>query len=566
VAWSDREDATTICQLLTDTYIQVLSEQTKFMSAESVDALTGTLARLETEIQGLAGQRAQLMNNAVAGGSVSSRQQSELENLRLLMQDRIEKSNLATALTEEVAGMRERANSAEGDKYTDDMRAEANRDQQVMEARAGLQQLERARTAFLGEGYGLDHRAIVNLDSQIIASQATLDAAIRDSLDRTFRARLERLSSDLRATNEQVSQADQKIEAVNKVISGARAIENQIQDLDQRIQLAQGRQAETQNQLQGIRTVTTMDSSRRVLVQQVAQSPNVLSFPKIELMLLAGIVLTVMVTGSTFFVRELIDQRVKGPADIGIIPRTRLLGWIPDAAEDPESGGATETAFRDRGKGVVAESFRQLRAVMLKRANQTGHKTVVIMSGLPGSGTTTVACNMALAAVAADRRVLLIDANLRRPGIHKVFAMNEAPGLADVLAKQSTLAGTIQKTAVDSLDVLSAGTKAARVVERLSTDGMSDLLAKARDEYDLILIDVAPAIVAGDGVALAGRCDASILVVRAFGEKRGMVARVKNELTDSRGEFLGVIVNAVRAATGGYLKGNIKTAAEYQKS
>jgi capsular exopolysaccharide synthesis family protein len=283
-------------------------------------------------------------------------------------------------------------------------------------------------------------------------------------------------------------------------------------------------------------------------------------------MLLAGIVLTVMVTGSTFFVRELIDQRVKGPADIGIIPRTRLLGWIPDAAEDPESGGATETAFRDRGKGVVAESFRQLRAVMLKRANQTGHKTVVIMSGLPGSGTTTVACNMALAAVAADRRVLLIDANLRRPGIHKVFAMNEAPGLADVLAKQSTLAGTIQKTAVDSLDVLSAGTKAARVVERLSTDGMSDLLAKARDEYDLILIDVAPAIVAGDGVALAGRCDASILVVRAFGEKRGMVARVKNELTDSRGEFLGVIVNAVRAATGGYLKGNIKTAAEYQKS
>ncbi len=185
---------------------------------------------------------------------------------------------------------------------------------------------------------------------------------------------------------------------------------------------------------------------------------------------------------------------------------------------------------------------------------------------MPGSGATTVACNLALAASAADRRVLLVDANFRRPGVHRVFGLQEGPGLADVLAKQASLEASIQATSSPTLDVLSVGSRDLRLVERLSTDTMSDLLGQAKGTYDLVLIDVAPAVVAGDGVALANRCDASILVVRAFSEKRGMIARVKNELMDSRGEFLGVIVNAVRASAGGYLKGNIRTAAEYQKA
>jgi Mrp family chromosome partitioning ATPase len=95
---------------------------------------------------------------------------------------------------------------------------------------------------------------------------------------------------------------------------------------------------------------------------------------------------------------------------------------------------------------------------------------------------------------------------------------------------------------------------------------MTALLAEAKSRYDLVLIDTAPAIVAGDGLALAQRCDASLLVVRAMGEKRGLVARVRNELSETRGEFLGVLVNAVRASPGGYLKGNLRAAQEYQKA
>ena len=114
-----------------------------------------------------------------------------------------------------------------------------------------------------------------------------------------------------------------------------------------------------------------------------------------------------------------------------------------------------------------------------------------------------------------------------------------------------------------NLDLLSAGTAEQRVFEHLATEHMSRLLAEAGATYDLILVDVAPAVVAGDAAALANRVDASILVVRALSEKRGLVARLRSTLTDARAQFFGVVVNGVRSSAGGYFKHNIKATHAY---
>jgi capsular exopolysaccharide synthesis family protein len=195
---------------------------------------------------------------------------------------------------------------------------------------------------------------------------------------------------------------------------------------------------------------------------------------------------------------------------------------------------------------------------------QGGYRTLAIMSGMPQSGATTVAVNLAYALAAAEHRVLLIDANLRRPGVHKVLGLQDAPGLADVLAGGVTLASAAQRTDAPLLSVLTAGSSDKRVYERLSSAAFSEVLAGATSEYDIVLLDVAPAMVAGDAIAVANRCDASLLVVRALGEKRGMVARIRNDLSEAKAEFLGVLVNAVRSSAGGYLKGNIMAAHAYQ--
>jgi capsular exopolysaccharide synthesis family protein len=249
-----------------------------------------------------------------------------------------------------------------------------------------------------------------------------------------------------------------------------------------------------------------------------------------------------------------------------MIPRVRVLGWVPDALEDPAGPGAIETAFRDRPRGVLAEAFRNTRSVMLKRMRAGGHKTLMVMAGMPGSGSTSIVANLALACSAVDQRVLIIDANFRRAGVHRAFGLSETGGVSDALSQGRdgvNLESVVQKTKDPRLDVVSAGSRDRRVFEMLSSDAMAELLRQAKERYDLILIDVAPAIVAGDGFALAQRVDASVLVVRALNEKRGMVARVKNDLSESQSDFLGVLVNGVRSSAGGYLKGNIRATHEY---
>jgi tyrosine-protein kinase Etk/Wzc len=94
---------------------------------------------------------------------------------------------------------------------------------------------------------------------------------------------------------------------------------------------------------------------------------------------------------------------------------------------------------------------------------------------------------------------------------------------------------------------------------------MQQILDDAKSRYDLVLIDTPPAIVAADALSLAAKADASVLVCRAYSEKRGLIQRLRNQLADAKGDFLGVVVNGVRAAAGGYMKANFKASMSYQQ-
>ena len=170
-----------------------------------------------------------------------------------------------------------------------------------------------------------------------------------------------------------------------------------------------------------------------------------------------------------------------------------------------------------------------------------------------------------IACAGSGERVLIIDANLRRPAVHKAFKLAEAPGLGDILAGQGTLDALAQPSGVENLWVVPAGSLANRAVpERLSSESMGRLINEAATKYDRVFIDVPPAIVSGDGMAIANRADAVALVVRAMHEKRGLVNRLRSQLGEARAEMLGVIVNAVRSSAGGYFKRNIQATHAYQ--
>lgn len=447
----------------------------------------------------------------------------------------------------------------------DDMKEESKRDPVVASLDQQLASLRVDERGLIAQGYGAEHPTVVSVRKRIEATQQERDEVFNTVSRRLFDSQIERLRTSKAATESQLMEVSKQLEEVTKRkedLTRLRVTLDQIEEdvkrwTDERANLVQARN--------NLETLGSSDVYARVRQIQAAQRPTEMSFPKLTILVPLGVLLCTGLVGGVLVLREVLDQRVKGPADVAVLPRMRVLGMVPDASEDPVKAANLETAFRDAPTGVVSESFRQLRAPLSKAMDQAGHRTLLVLAGMPGSGATTVAANLALACAGAGERVLLIDANMRRPGMHRVFGLNEGPGLGDCLAGQTKMSDAIRASSAPNLSVLTAGTAANRMIpERLSSEIMGRLLAEAATNFDRVILDAPPVIVSGDGLALANRVDSVALVVRALSEKRGLVNRLRAQLSEAHGEFLGVIVNAVRSSAGGYFKGNIKATHEYQ--
>jgi succinoglycan biosynthesis transport protein ExoP len=452
-------------------------------------------------------------------------------------------------------------NAPAGIQFPDAMRKTVDDDQTILRIKSDINENEAALRGIRMK-LGDSHRTVVSLRNHLEGLNQQLVAEREKQLRQAFDSELDKMKTSMTSLDAQEADLLKKLDEnkrrateLTQILSQVRDI---VRDMDRQNEI-KGRLQEDLHRLQ----LATRDT--RVALYQPAQIPKTATFPRLVVLLPLGAFLgTALIAGLVVLV-EIIDQRIKSPADVSMIPRTRVLGIVPHASEDPGTPTRLETVFRDLPAGVLAESYRQLRATLLKKMHQAGHKSLLVMSGMPGSGATSAVCNLAYAMAMAEQRVLVIDANFRRPAIHRILEGREGPGLSDVLANGGLgLTETVQKTGVQHIDLLSAGSPDKRLFERLSTAPMAEVLREAGEQYDIVLVDVAPAMVAGDALALANRCDATMLVVRAMGEKRGMVARLRNELSETRTDFLGVLVNAVRSSAGGYLKGNILASHRYQ--
>lgn len=564
VAWRDRDDTTTVCKLVSDQYMKLLADESDDYTRNITKAFRDAIDSIDKEMTKERSRREGLIKDEKVQSIDDARSQQAVE-LQAVNEVLLTKTQDREGLLKQLAPM-QAMNDAGDIVYPDDMIEDADKDPQVQEARSRMRLLETQRQMLVNKGLSPEHREFRQTEVDLKAARGAFDEVQHRVLQKIFQGKLQQLQTGKSALEAQIEDVTNKRNAISARLIQLTAIQTQLTDIARKVEGLQRQKEDNELGMRKTIALGDLPGAKRVIVQDPARAPTEMTFPQLKLLGPAGVLVMVLLVGGTALVRELIDQRIKNPSDIAIIPRTRLLGWVPDAVEDPAGEGSVETAFRDRARGIVAESFRQLRSSVNKRLQQAGHKTVMVLSGLPASGATSTVANLAMAFAAADRKVLVIDANFRRPGVHRVFGLQESPGLADVLGKQLDFGACVQASGTANLDIMTAGTKEQRVLERLSTEAMGEVLAQARGTYDLVLIDVAPAIVAGDGLALAHRVDATALVVRAFGEKRGMVARIKNDLMDARSEFLGVVVNGVRASSGGYLKGNIKAAHEYQNA
>ena len=304
--------------------------------------------------------------------------------------------------------------------------------------------------------------------------------------------------------------------------------------------------------------VTAGLKSNNIRLVDMARTPTYPTEPNIPRNLTFALALGITTGIGLAFLLENMDNTVRTTEQAQIISGLPALGMIPMGSKDGlDAGGkkllsvassreAVEMVTQARPQSQMAESYRALRTSLLLSNLGTPPKIILITSARPQEGKTTTSINTAIVLAQKGVRVLLIDADLRRPSIHKTLGMGPRSGLSNVLTGSATIDHVITRSPIlSNLFVLPAGTPPPNPAELLASANMRDLLTDLRDKYDHIVIDTPPTLSVTDAVVLSQRVDAIILVIRSSKTTKQALRRSRDILMQVNARITGVLLNAV---------------------
>lgn len=194
-------------------------------------------------------------------------------------------------------------------------------------------------------------------------------------------------------------------------------------------------------------------------------------------------------------------------------------------------------------KSPISEQYRTIRTNIQFSAVDTNYKTIVVTSSGPGEGKSTTVANLAVVFAQQNKKVLLIDSDLRKPTVHYTFQIDNTVGVTNVLTGQASLDVAIKPTEIEHLDILTCGPIPPNPAEMLGSEAMKKLLIEASEQYDIIFIDSPPVLAVTDAQILANLADGVILVVKSGQTETEMAIKSKELLGQAKGKLLGVVLN-----------------------
>jgi len=293
-----------------------------------------------------------------------------------------------------------------------------------------------------------------------------------------------------------------------------------------------------------------------VRIMDYAKTPGYPIKPRKRQNAMLGLFMGLLLGGGLAFFMEYLDTSVRTTEDVEKHLSWPVLGIIPrfdETFQGKTSQSDIQPVVRKHPKSVPAEAYRTLKTNIQLANLDRPPRSIAITSAGPLEGKSTTAVNLAVALAQKESKVLLVDADLRRPVIHKILHLDNSTGLADLATNHAQPEAAIKEFhSVDNLWVLTSGSLPSDPSELLGSSGMRSLVEQVTKEYSYVVFDTPPLMSVSDAAVLASQVDGVLLVISP-GKVRGEIARRTKELLERVGTpVLGCVLNGVERGHGSY--------------
>ena len=563
---ADPDRAQRVLTTLVETYVAHNLEDAHASTSQAVEWLQGQLDHLKKELE----SSEMALHDYKEGHNILSVALDDQSNML-----REEMKSLNDALTqvrekrEEISARRTELSKVRSDDPSVLPSRELLGSGQLQEVRHVYVEAVRDRDALLHAGKGKNHPEVSAAQSKVdTASEAILAEVknIQGALDR-----------DLSVINRQESGLSGLFEAARK-----RAFELNLLEIEYNRLLRAKTNNEKLYALVQERTkeseLTQMLRFNNIRIIDPPLHPGGPVRPQVPFNITAGMFAGLLLGVAAAMGRALIDRSIKTPDDIEKEVGLTFVGLLPEVGEVIANGNYgrkkrkkitsdmikhPELIVHEYPMSGVAEAARTVRTNLLFMAPDHPFRTLLVTSAGPSEGKTTVACCIAIAMAQAGQKVVLVDCDLRKPRIHRVFGKGANVGLTTALlgkdakdGKAAPLAESIEEaicqTEVPNLSVIPAGPIPPNPAELLHSARFSQLLEAIQGRFDRVILDSPPVVPVTDGVVLSTKVDGTILVVRAFKTTKDLARHALRLLLDVGANVAGSVLNAVNLSRSEY--------------
>jgi len=424
------------------------------------------------------------------------------------------------------------------------------------ERQGKLDQLQQAQMQLvqLRARYTDNWPAVQQTNDQIKELQAQIARLPETVTQTTVEPEMEQASlrHELMGAQRQVAEAQARIGSLRSTVAQLRATKQtmppklaHMNRLLDRMELAKISFRNVQAQLENARLNEAKEQADAELIDHAAAAEEV--SPKLGRMLIFSLTLGLAAGIALALFLEALDDTLHSPEDIAAYTEATFLGMVP-MLEDPTQGLITVLS----PKSPPAEAYRTLRSNIHFAQVDHPARTFVVTSAGAGEGKSMTTANVAAVFAQAGQEVLLIDADLRRPSLHRIFNVASERGLTNVLVGEVDLTDVTCETEVPGLTIVPTGPLPPNPAELLESEQMTRIIARAQELADVVFFDSPPAIVLTDAVILSSKVERTILVAEAGQVTRDAFNEMCRLINNARGTILGVVLNKLRLSAADY--------------